>query len=91
MKSFKEFLAEKTEDKNTKVLNVGAYQLKLVKNDEYEIGKTDYKTGIFVSYDTTVKLSKDVVQGYIKKPHSGYYIDAITKIVKKQLEKSKND
>lgn len=63
------------------IIKTGSYHLEKLSGNTYKVYHHQYAIGTLTEYGE-VELSDEIIKGYAKKPHSGYWISEIEKIIK---------
>lgn len=63
------------------IIKTGSYHLEKLSGNTYKVYRQQYAIGTLTEYGE-VELSDEIIKGYAKKPHSGYWISEIEKIIK---------
>ena len=66
---------------NMEIIKTGSYHLEKLSGNTYKVYHHQYAIGTLTEYGE-VELSDEIINGYAKKPHSGYWISEIEKIIK---------
>lgn len=63
------------------IIKTGSYRLEKLSGNTYQVYRHQYEIGTLTEYGE-VELNDEVIRGYEKKPHSGYWVSEIEKIIK---------
>ena len=74
-------LKDKRKEIKMKTIKTGSYHLEHISGTAYKVYRHQYDIGTLTEYGE-VELTDEIINGYEKKPHSGYWISEIEKIIK---------
>ena len=63
------------------IIKTGSYHLEKLSGNTYKVYRHKYAIGTLTEYGE-VELTDEIIKGYEKKPHSGYWVSEIEKIIK---------
>jgi hypothetical protein len=63
------------------IIKTGSYRLEKLSGNAYKVYRQQYAIGTLTEYGE-VELSDEIINGYAKNPHSGYWLSEIEKIIK---------
>ena len=63
------------------IIKTGSFYLEKLSGNTYKVYRHQYAIGTLTEYGE-VELTDEVIKGYEQKPHSGYWVSEIEKIIK---------